>query len=147
MARRTASSPSLRSLLGLAVTLLLVLGGTRMASWWQDERAGEQVRTGSLTHPVLIYTTSTCPYCARAISWLTRHGANWRECNIELDSACLRRYQEQGAPGVPLLQVNGQWHLGFNANWVASVMTAAPQEPGKQATQASSPSVARLPRP
>lgn len=135
------------SLRSLAVVLLLVWGGSQALTWWQDRRFAEAVRLGSQQHELVIYSTDTCPYCARARAWLDGHGARWRDCNVEHDATCQRIYRSQGAPGVPLVQVGPQWNLGFSPAWVASAMAklSADREPPK--AQDASPSLARSPRP
>jgi len=115
-----SGSVSPRSLLGLALLLAVIWGATQALSWWQSERAAQAMREGSRTATLTLYTTSTCPYCARAADWLNGHGVTWRECNIERDPVCLRTYEQQGSPGVPLVEVNGLWNLGFNPAWVAA---------------------------
>lgn len=152
------------SLRSLALVMLLVWGCSQALSWWQDQRFAEAVRLGSQRHELVVYSTDTCPYCARARAWLDANGARWRECNVERDAACQRSYQDQGAPGVPLVQVRSQsgappgppsaslWHLGFSPAWVASAMdklsAQGPTEPpAPRAAQAASPSLASSPRP
>lgn len=145
----SAGAPSLRSLAGLAAVVLGAWAISQAVSWWQDARAAQAVREGSQRGDITLYTTSTCPYCARAAAWLNKHGVRWRECNIETDTTCLRTYEAQGAPGVPLVQVNGQWDLGFNANWVAEALRtpAAGTPRGTPPPQADRPSGASSPRP
>lgn len=128
-----------RSLLALALLLAVTWGGTQALSWWQGERSAQAVREGSRTGRLTLYTTSTCPYCARAASWLDLNDVTWRECNIERDAACLRTYEQQGAPGVPLVEVNGLWNLGFNPAWVAAAFEKT-QGPGVQPDKPKVPS-------
>lgn len=130
------------SLRSLAVVLLLVWGGSHALSWWQDRRFAEAVRLGSQRHELVVYSTDTCPYCAKARAWLDAHGARWRECNVEHDTACQQAYQAQGAPGVPLVRVGALWQLGFSPAGVASAMAKLDAQPG-----AHSPSAASSPRP
>lgn len=130
------------SLRSLAVVLLLVWGGSHALSWWQDRRFAEAVRLGSQRHELVVYSTDTCPYCAKARAWLDAHGARWRECNVEHDTACQQAYQAQGAPGVPLVRVGELWQLGFSPAGVASAMAKLDAEPG-----AHRPSAASSPRP
>lgn len=115
-----------RSLLSLALIVGVVVGGQQLWSWWRDNQAAEQVRTLSQTGSGLMFTTDTCPYCAKARAWLDGHGARWRECNIDQDEACQRLFQARGSPGVPLLRVNGEWRLGFDAVWVAQALQSSP---------------------
>lgn len=57
---------------------------------------------------VIIYTTTTCPYCAQAKSWLTQNGFTFTECDAQTSMDCERKLQELGGVGVPFLMVKGQ---------------------------------------
>lgn len=134
-----ASPPPRSSLWGLAVVLLLVFGGMQAWTWWRHERQGEAVKTLAQPDQITMYTTTTCPYCAKAKVWLNGHGVPWRECNIDLDASCRATFEAQGAPGVPLLQVKGHWQLGFDPVWLTRALQTEPRQP--------SPSTDRSPRP
>jgi len=141
------------SLRSLATVLLLVWAGSQTLSWWQDHRFAKAVREGSQRHEVVVYSTDSCPYCARARAWLNAQGARWRECNVEHDAVCQQAYQAQGAPGVPLMRVGPQrpapealWNLGFSPAWLASAMDKLDaRQPGSAPRQ--SPSAETSPRP
>ena len=131
--------PPWRTIRSLAMVLLLVWGGSQAVSWWQAQRFAEAVHAGSQRHALVVYTTDTCPYCARARAWLNANGATWRECNVEHDATCRRTYEAQGAPGVPMVQVGRLWDLGFNPAWVASAMATLDTESAQSPSGASSP--------
>lgn len=137
--------PTLRSLLGLAALVAVVWGGAEGLGRWQDARAAEAIRDRSQRVGITLYTTSSCPYCARAAAWLNRHGVRWQECNVETDAACLRAYSEQGSPGVPLVRAGERWHLGFQAPWLAEALAA--QDAPSGASLPSTSAVQPLPKP
>ena len=137
--------PTLRSLLGLAALVAVVWGGAEGLGRWQDARAAEAIRDRSQRVGITLYTTSSCPYCARAASWLNRHGVRWQECNVETDAACLRAYSEQGSPGVPLVRAGERWHLGFQAPWLAEALAA--QDVPSGASSPSTSAVLPFPKP
>lgn len=157
--------PTLRSLLGLSALVGVTWGLSQLLNHWQDARAAAAIREHSQRVDITLYTTSSCPYCAQAIAWLTQHGVRWRACNIETDAACQRTYVQQGSPGVPLVRAGERWHLGFHAPWLAEALSAqidqikpgnaasAPDQTARQSTgpvsrtQADSPSGASSPRP
>lgn len=138
------------SLRSLAAVLLLVWGGSQALSWWQDRRFAEAVRLGSQRHELVIYSTDTCPYCARARAWLDAHSVRWRDCHVEHEAACQQAYQAQGAPGVPLVRVGALqpasagalWQLGFSPAGVAAAMAKLDAQGADQ-----SPKAASSPRP
>lgn len=159
MAQAGRTSP--RSLLGLVALLTLVWGGSQWLDHWRDARAASAIREHSQRVGITLYTTSTCPYCARAIAWLQRHEVRWHECNVETNADCQRTYEQQGSPGVPLVLAGERWHLGFHVPWLAEVLAAQDDRGGAlihapasgeapsvvMPSQSTSPSEARSPRP
>lgn len=110
----------------LAAIVLIVVGGMQGWSWWQGERAAAVIKQHArAASDITLYTTSTCIYCAKAHAWLTQHDISWRECNVEQDAACMKTYDDHGAPGTPLVSVNGQWRLGFDPEWIGQVLAQA----------------------
>jgi glutaredoxin len=57
---------------------------------------------------VVMYTTSTCGYCAQAKRWLRQNGFAFTECNVETDRRCEAGLRATGSVGVPTLLVRGQ---------------------------------------
>lgn len=129
----------------LAVIVLVVLGISQAWNWWRDEQAAALIQLHAKQAEITLYTTSTCPYCAKARAWLTQHSIAWRECNVEREAACMATYESQGAPGVPLVHARGQWHLGFDPVWLGQVL-ATPSLNGAQSSPAS-PRADNAPRP
>lgn len=72
---------------------------------------------------VVIYTTSTCPYCAQAKQWMAGHGFAYTECNVETDTRCERELMATGSRGVPTLRVRGRLMLdGFDAEELVGLL-------------------------
>lgn len=61
---------------------------------------------------VVMYTTSSCPYCAQAKSWLSQNGFAFKECNMTNSPSCEREFMALGGNGTPfvVLRRNGQTH-------------------------------------
>lgn len=134
----------------LLVTLGVVWGLFQALQWWQGQRQSQALAQVLQQHPVkagdvLMYTTSSCPYCAQARDWLGRNHVPFTECNIELQAHCQAEFEHQGSPGVPLMQVRGLWNLGFDAQWVTLALQR--QASPAASNQADKPSVAKSPRP
>lgn len=123
----------------LLIILLLVLGGNQAWSWWRDQHAAELVKRHAATGSITMFTTSTCPYCEQARTWLKQHDIAWLECNVETSLPCRQRFEAQGAPGVPLMLVNGHWQLGFDTAWLAQALQQppSPQAPIKPSAETS----------
>ncbi len=116
-----ASTPR-TSWASLVVILAVVWGGSQGGAWWKEQNTARQLRSQARQDSIVLYTTSDCPYCARARAWLNAHHIPWRECNVDLDAACKRIYEGQGAPGVPLVHANQQWRLGFDPAWISEAL-------------------------
>jgi len=60
---------------------------------------------------VMMYTTSRCPDCLRAKSFLKERGVDYREVNIEEDPAAEQIVLEanKGKRKVPTLEVGGRY--------------------------------------
>lgn len=125
----------------LIVIVAVVVGGTQAWHWWRDERSAALIQQHVQPTDITMYTTSTCPYCAKARAWFSQHAIPWRECNVDTHATCMAMYEAQGAPGVPLMHVRGRWHLGFEPAWLGQVL-ATPSAGGQ-----SSPSRDNAPRP
>lgn len=137
--------PTLRSLLGLLALVAMVWGGAQGLAHWQDARAASAIREHSQRVGITLYTTSTCPYCAKAIAWLKQHNVRWRECNVETDASCQRTYAQQGSPGVPLVRAGERWHLGFHAPWLAQALASQDGHDGPGAQGSTLPNVHATP--
>jgi glutaredoxin 3 len=64
---------------------------------------------------VLVFTTTTCPWCTRAKSYLRERGVTFREVNIERDpQAAKDLVRRTGQTGVPVIEINGRPIVGFD---------------------------------
>ncbi len=117
-----ARRPSFRSWMVLAVMVLGTWGGSQAINWWRGERATEVLQTLAQPGDILMLTTTSCPYCAKARAWMSAHKVPWVECNVETDARCALLFQAQGSPGVPLMRVKGQWRLGFDPASVSEAL-------------------------
>lgn len=120
------SRPGPRQWWVLAALLGTAVGASEGVQWWAERRDAAVVREAARAGDIVMYTTSTCPYCAQARRWLDAQQVPWRECNVETDAQCLRVFEAQGAPGVPLIHVKGRWHLGFDAGWLGQALQKKP---------------------
>lgn len=109
----------MRKLIILALLAGALLQGWKYISGHQAGGSSRQARqeAGSVdlqalakTVPagaVVMYTTSECPYCVQARSWLDQYGFSYDECNMSHDQRCHSEMQSLGGQGVPFLVVNG----------------------------------------
>jgi len=67
------------------------------------------------TDDVEIYTTSWCPYCKQAISFLRSNRINFRQYDVEKDRKAAARMRKLGGTGgVPFAIINGKKIGGFS---------------------------------
>lgn len=111
-----------RELLVLVV-LLSAAGGVQLWLRGRTEAArdalGPRIAGAARAGDVEMISSTGCVYCAKARSWLTRHHVVFGECNIDLDTRCLTRFQQLGSPGTPVMMVRGKPQLGFDPQRVA----------------------------
>ncbi len=72
---------------------------------------------------VIIYTTSTCPYCTMAKMFLKEHGVSFVEKNVAQDRAAANEMIEKsGKMGVPTIDINGEIIVGFDRDAIKKVL-------------------------
>lgn len=72
---------------------------------------GDEMRHIKIT----IYTTPTCPYCARAKSYLKQLGLRFTEIDVSKDpSAAERLVKRTGQAGVPVIEIGNHVIVGFD---------------------------------
>jgi glutaredoxin len=71
--------------------------------------AADLVQLAAATRPgdIVMYSTTDCPYCAQARSWLRENRFSFTECDAQVDEYCARKLAELQADGVPLMVVRG----------------------------------------
>jgi glutaredoxin len=72
-----------------------------------------EVQTGD----IVMYSTTSCPYCREAGAWMRRNGFAFTECNMTTDLRCESEFLSYGGTGTPYLVVRGH-HMkdGFNSD-------------------------------
>jgi len=64
---------------------------------------------------VIVYSTSTCPYCKRAKAYLSRKGIDYTEINVAQDKENAKELiQKSGQMSVPVIIVDDEIVVGFN---------------------------------
>ena len=66
--------------------------------------------------PVILYSTSWCPFCRKARQVLSSEGVEFVEKDIEKDAEANREYlaKGNGYTGIPLIQIGERLLRGFN---------------------------------
>ena len=111
--------------IGLIGTLLIL--SMEWRTWWfYLTPLPETAR-----HGVVLYTTSTCPYCAQARALLAREGVIYRERNIESDTQARAEYRRLAGQGVPLLVIEGEVIRGYRAQQILAQLRKWQSKQGK----------------
>ncbi|HLD57232.1 MAG TPA: glutaredoxin family protein [archaeon] len=64
---------------------------------------------------VLVYSTSTCPWCHKAMDFLKENKIKFTEVNVqEHPEKAEEVVQKSGQMGVPVIDVDGKIIVGFN---------------------------------
>ncbi len=106
----------------------LILGLALLAAawWWRGHSVTTQASGAAdvatlaasvKAEEVVIYTTSTCTYCAQAMRWLDQQGFAYTECNMSTTPRCEQEFLRHGGNGTPYLIVRGH-HMkdGFDSD-------------------------------
>jgi glutaredoxin-like YruB-family protein len=65
-------------------------------------------------HKVIIYSTSTCPYCVYAKKFFKEKGVDFEDKNVGVDRAAGQEMvAKSGQMGVPVVDIDGKIIVGF----------------------------------
>lgn len=90
------------------------------ASGVQPVAEGTQV--GKAGGPIIVYRTSWCGVCERAVAWLQQNGHTYVEKDVEADAEAAQEVQRKltaagkSSRGVPVIDVGGKLMVGFDPN-------------------------------
>ncbi len=66
-------------------------------------------------HRVVVFTTPTCSWCARAKRYLRDQGVRFKEVDVSRDPQAARDLvRRTGQMGVPVIEVDGRPVVGFD---------------------------------
>jgi glutaredoxin 3 len=72
---------------------------------------------------VTVYTTTTCPYCVMVKNFLREQGVPFEEVNVQQDPIAARKLVETtGQIGVPQIEIDGQWVIGFDPDAIMQLL-------------------------
>lgn len=64
---------------------------------------------------VLVYSTSTCPFCIRVKQFLTENNISFKNIDVSGNhEAAEEMIQKSGQMGVPILDIDGKIIVGFD---------------------------------
>ena len=66
-------------------------------------------------HKIIVYSTSTCPYCNMAKDFLKKKGVNFEEIDVSKDQESAKEMIDKtGQMGVPVIDIDGEFIVGFD---------------------------------
>ena len=66
-------------------------------------------------HRVIVFSSPTCVWCARAKSYLRSQGVPFRDVDVSRDrAAAYDLVRRTGQMGVPVIEIDGQAIVGFD---------------------------------
>lgn len=75
---------------------------------------------------VVVFTTSTCPWCRRAKEYLANKNLSFREVNVERDAeAAEEMVQATGQMAVPVVKIGETWVVGFHPPTIDQTLARA----------------------
>lgn len=74
---------------------------------------------------IIIYTTSTCPYCNMLKEFFKQNNVTFKEVNVEDKPEKMQEIVTiTGQMGVPQTQIDDQWIVGFDPEKIISTLAA-----------------------
>jgi glutaredoxin 3 len=65
-------------------------------------------------HNVIVYSTTTCPYCVYAKNYFTENNVPFKDVNVSIDhKAAQEMIDKSGQRGVPVIDIDGHIIVGF----------------------------------
>ena len=73
---------------------------------------------------VIVFSSSTCPYCTLAKNHLAEKGVAFVEKNVSSDKEARKELMAMGHMGVPVVVINGTEIVGFDKDRIDSLLDA-----------------------
>lgn len=95
---------------------------TTTTSAGKTEKA-EKAKTGPASHSVTVFSTPTCPWCARLKAYLREKRVPFKDVDVSRDTrAAEQMVQRSGQMGVPQAWIDGQVVVGFDRKRVDTLL-------------------------
>ena len=64
---------------------------------------------------VIVYSTTTCPWCVKVKNYFKEHHVEFDDVNVSEDEdAAKEMIEKSGQTGVPVIDIDGEMIIGFN---------------------------------
>lgn len=72
---------------------------------------------------VVVYSTSTCPYCVYAKEFLKEKGIKFEDVNVQENRGkAMEMVKKSGQTGVPVLDIDGKIIVGFDREAISRAL-------------------------
>lgn len=71
---------------------------------------------------IIVYTSSTCPYCTAAKDYLKSLGQEYTEKNVSIDAEARKELMKMGYMGVPVIIIDGNEMVGFDKEKISELL-------------------------
>lgn len=71
---------------------------------------------------VIVYTSSTCPYCVAAKEYLNENNVEFEEKNVTVDTEARNELISKGYRGVPVIIVGDEEVVGFDKDRLEALL-------------------------
>lgn len=72
---------------------------------------------------ITAYTVSTCPYCKMVKNYFHEKGISFKNVDVANDEEAIKRLEATtGQSGVPQIEINGEWVVGFNQERIEELL-------------------------
>lgn len=80
-------------------------------------------KSAPASHSVTVFSTPTCPWCARLKAYLRQHNIAFKDVDVSRDAAAAQQMvSRSGQMGVPQAWIDGQVVVGFDRKRVDSLL-------------------------
>lgn len=84
--------------------------------------------SGGVSHRVVVYVSDSCSWCTKVKNYLRRRGVRYSEINVSRDPNAARDLQNRtGQTGVPQLDIDGQYIVGFDKPRIDQLLDLSPE--------------------
>ena len=72
---------------------------------------------------IKVYSTPSCPYCTTLKAFLDERKLKYEDINVAMDDKARERMIEKsGQMGVPVIEINGEFVVGFDVNKIKELL-------------------------
>jgi glutaredoxin-like YruB-family protein len=97
------------------------------------DNENQEHKTQNPKPQVIVYSTSTCPYCTMAKDYLSGKGVKFEDVNVSNDrQRAMEMIQKSGQMGVPVLDIKGKIIVGFDRPRIDAALSSEPTGPERK---------------